>query len=72
MRGAPDDGGAWISADRARRVVRGGSWNDPPRNLRSASRSGIGPEIRYYMLGFRAARPLSRNESATHRTPFVV
>ena len=62
--GAPDDGSAWISGDCARRVVRGGSWNDPPRNLRSASRTGIGPEIRYYMLAFgsagrsRAARAL--------------
>jgi formylglycine-generating enzyme required for sulfatase activity len=54
--GAPDNGGAWISGDCARRVVRGGSWNDPPRNLRCASRTGIGPEIRYYMLGFRVCR----------------
>jgi formylglycine-generating enzyme required for sulfatase activity len=35
--GAPADGTAWLSEDEdARRVRRGGSWDDFPRNCRSA------------------------------------
>ena len=37
--GAPTDGSAWLSEpDENLRVLRGGSWNDDPRNCRSASR----------------------------------
>ena len=38
--GAPTDGSAWvINGDKWRRMVRGGSWNDFPESLRSASRN---------------------------------
>lgn len=38
------------------RVVRGGSWRDPPWGCRSADRSGGGPGSRSDFLGFRLAR----------------
>jgi formylglycine-generating enzyme required for sulfatase activity len=41
------------------RVIRGGSWYDDPRNLRSASRLWSWPENRYSILGFRVARAQS-------------
>ena len=34
--GAPTDGSAWTSGDCSRRVLRGGSWSNYPRNVRSA------------------------------------
>jgi formylglycine-generating enzyme required for sulfatase activity len=37
--GAPDDGAAWIrDGDPGRRVLRGGSWNNNPRNSRAGNR----------------------------------
>ncbi|MCP4407941.1 MAG: SUMF1/EgtB/PvdO family nonheme iron enzyme, partial [Gammaproteobacteria bacterium] len=38
------------------RVVRGGSWNDIARDVRSASRLALVPGIRFNDLGFRCAR----------------
>ncbi|HMR02185.1 MAG TPA: SUMF1/EgtB/PvdO family nonheme iron enzyme [Candidatus Competibacter phosphatis] len=39
-------------------VVRGGSWNDEPRNVRSAERHRNDPDFRDYFLGFRLVREL--------------
>jgi formylglycine-generating enzyme required for sulfatase activity len=39
-------------------VLRGGSWYDDPRYLRSASRLGLGRELRNNRIGFRVARML--------------
>lgn len=39
-------------------VVRGGSWNDEPRNVRSADRHRNQPDFRDYFLGFRVVREL--------------
>ena len=37
------------------RVLRGGSWNFPPRHLRAAARTHLPPESRIRYLGFRCA-----------------
>ena len=66
--GAPTDGSAWTGGDCNYRVVRGGSWNYTPRNLRSADRSwGHASEdsLKYSTggrnssVGFRVARSLT-------------
>ncbi len=53
--GAPTDGSAWNTNrnNSQHRVVRGGSWNDNPRNCRSACRNYYGPGDRYRSIGFR-------------------
>ena len=54
--GAPTDGSAWTSGDCGRRVLRGGSWNNNPRSLRSAHRGGNTRSYRYDSRGFRLAQ----------------
>ena len=39
-------------------AVRGGSWNDEPRNVRLAERHRSRPDSREYFLGFRLVREL--------------
>jgi formylglycine-generating enzyme required for sulfatase activity len=59
--GAPIDGSAWGEAgggDCARRVVRGGGWDDFPRNLRSAARNWGPAGGASGTLGLRLARTL--------------
>jgi formylglycine-generating enzyme required for sulfatase activity len=56
---APTDGSASISGDCNRRVVRGGSWDNDPRSLRSANRSRSPTVARYGSLGFRVGRTLT-------------
>jgi formylglycine-generating enzyme required for sulfatase activity len=60
--GAPNDGSAWVSGDCQKYVIRGGSWNNVPIFIRSASRNGAtddGGEYDYSSLsGFRVARDL--------------
>jgi formylglycine-generating enzyme required for sulfatase activity len=57
--GAPQDGRAWVEASCTERVLRGGSLNNRPQDLRSAIRISVGPDFRNYDLGFRVARTLS-------------
>jgi formylglycine-generating enzyme required for sulfatase activity len=58
--GAPVDGTAWLQGgDASKRVVRGGSWNAVPRNLRSASRYRNTTGNRVSDIGFRLARTLN-------------
>ena len=58
-RGAPTDGSAWESGDCSWRVVRGGSWVNGPRILRSAYRVRVTAGIRGVDVGFRVARTLT-------------
>ena len=59
--GAPTDGGAWTTGcDDGYAVVRGGSWADDPRGLRSAFRfAGLTPSYRSFFLGFRLVQDLN-------------
>jgi len=55
--GAPADGSAW-QGDGALRVLRGGSWNNSPPNLRAAVRYKSEAALRFSSFGFRLARSL--------------
>ena len=56
---APRDGSAWTrGGDCGRRVLRGGSWDQDPRYVRSASREWFVAEYRHASNGFRVARTL--------------
>ena len=57
--GAPSDGGAWLRGDCAKRVLRGGSWNDYRWNLRAADRSSSSAGEGNDIIGFRVARTLT-------------
>ena len=54
--GAPDDGSAWVDEGCSRRVIRGGSWSNNPRHLRSSYRGRDFRSARYIDRGFRLAR----------------
>ena len=56
--GAPANGEAWLGGDCSVRVLRGGSWINGPRLLRSALRLRLAPGYRFH-LGFRVARTLT-------------
>ena len=56
--GAPTDGGVWSSGECSRRVLRGGSWDDYPWNMRSANRGRDTSGLRFDNFGFRIARTL--------------
>lgn len=57
----PIDGTAAMGEDIARRVLRGGSWNNYPDGLRSAYRNYYSPDSRNFSVGFRfiCADPLT-------------
>ena len=57
--GAPADASAWLDAGAeagADRVIRGGTWGDYARHVRSAFRFRYEPGFRDFILGFRCAR----------------
>ena len=55
-RGAPTDGSAWDKVDCRERVLRGGSFNNDTRHVRSAARFKYDYNVRYYANGFRVVR----------------
>ena len=55
----PVDGSAWTGGGCSSRVLRGGSWNNGPRYLRSAARVRDATGVRVSDNGFRVARTLS-------------
>jgi formylglycine-generating enzyme required for sulfatase activity len=56
----PTDGSAWTAeGDCSFRVVRGGSWSEDPRDLRSAARGVYPKEDKHSNTGFRVGRPLT-------------
>lgn len=54
-RGAPSDSSAWTIGDCGRHVVRGGSWNNLPRYLRSVGRYWNDTDTQLSYNGFRVA-----------------
>jgi RNA-directed DNA polymerase len=58
---------AWTAP--CRRVVRGGSWNNNPQNLRSANRNRNTTDNRNNNLGFRAGRTLTARAGAIRVAP---
>ncbi len=57
---APRDGSAWTTGGNcSRRVLRGGSWLNNPRDLRSALRGRSATALRDGDVGFRVARTLN-------------
>ncbi len=55
---APTDGSASKTGDCTRRVLRGGSWGDHPRDLRTSTRLRSYAATRTVVIGFRVARKL--------------
>jgi formylglycine-generating enzyme required for sulfatase activity len=57
-KGAPSDGSAWVDQEGDkrschRRLLRGGSWLNPPGDCRSACRSPLAPDYAFGNVGFR-------------------
>jgi len=60
---------AWTAP--CRRILRGGSWNNTPDNLRSANRNRNTTETRNNNIGFRLGRTLSVRAGAITVAPGV-
>jgi formylglycine-generating enzyme required for sulfatase activity len=54
--GPPANGSAWLSSPCPARVVRGGSWKNPPNDLMVSSRNLYDSSVRYIANGLRVAR----------------
>jgi eukaryotic-like serine/threonine-protein kinase len=58
---APQDGGAWVDKnDSDSRILRGGSWDNLPRDCRSTFGFGITPDLRHDTVGFRVVCEIPR------------
>ena len=58
--GAPADGTAWTTGDCNIRVLRGGSWWNPPTAIRAASRFRNTADTRFIRYGLRLATTLTQ------------
>lgn len=56
--GAPADGSSWTSGECGFRVLRGGSWDSDPDDLRGGARYMNSADAQVYNFGFRIARTL--------------
>ena len=65
--GAPDDGSARTDGDCRRRMLRGGSWINPPSEVRSGLRTNQGSIDRTVIHGFRVAGPVDNLISSNPR-----
>ncbi len=54
--GAPTDGSAWTTGKCYERVLRGGSWNRLPNDMRVTARDGNSTALRENYAGFRVAK----------------
>ena len=54
---APTEGSVW-QGDGVKRVLRGGSWNNEPQNVRAAIRNGNKSAQRFSIFGFRVAKEI--------------
>jgi len=54
-KGAPTDGSAWQGGGN-KRLLRGGSWNNSPSDVRAAIRYKSDPGLRFSSFGFRVVR----------------
>ncbi len=57
--GAPTNGAAWTTGSCEKRVIRGGSWDFNPRDLRSANRGWFTADDRIVFIGFRVTRTVT-------------
>ena len=55
---APSDTNVWMAGNCSGRILRGGSWNDYPWDVRTAIRNWRNIKYRNYHVGFRVARTL--------------
>jgi formylglycine-generating enzyme required for sulfatase activity len=55
-KGAPEDGSAYTTPNCHERVLRGGSFNNDQRFVRTAARFKYDFDVRYYANGFRVVR----------------
>jgi formylglycine-generating enzyme required for sulfatase activity len=53
---APTNGAPYLSPDCGEHVIRGGSWENPPAEVRAAAREGTRRDEQSSSLGFRVAR----------------
>jgi formylglycine-generating enzyme required for sulfatase activity len=59
--GAPRDGSAWATANCGQRVLRGGSWRNPPNDLTVSARNFYDASVRYSAHGVRVALSLNKD-----------
>jgi hypothetical protein len=62
---------SWVMVKGTNRVLRGGSWNNKPRNVRSANRNNNTPDNRNNNVGFRVAQAQTPAVAAVDQTSIL-